>query len=119
MTATEWVALGLAVAAAVLAAALVVVLASLARTLRSLRAAVEDLNRETLPLVADLQGSARRASADLDRVEDLVGAAESVTRTVDGASRLAWFTFANPMVKVLAFGSGVGRAGRRLRRRGR
>jgi hypothetical protein len=110
---------GLAVAAAVLVLAVVAVLASLARTLRSLRAAVEDLNRETLPLVADLQGSARRASADLDRVEDLVGAAESVTRTVEGASRLAWFTFANPLVKVLAFGSGVGRAGRRLRGRGR
>jgi hypothetical protein len=110
---------GLVVAAAVLTVAMVLVLSSLARTLRSLRAAVEDLNRETLPLVADLQGSARRASADLDRVEDLVGAAESVTRTVEGASRLAWLTFANPLVKVMAFGSGVGRAGRRLRGRGR
>jgi len=119
VTATEWAAVGLAAVAAVLATALVVVLFSLARTLRSLRAAVEDLNRETRPLVADLQGSAQRASKDLDRVEDLVGAAESVTKTVEGASRLAWLTFANPLVKVLAFGSGVGRAGRRLRRRGR
>jgi hypothetical protein len=119
VTVTEWAAIGLAVAAAVLATTLVLVLISLVRTLRSLRAAVEDLNRETLPLVADLQGSARRASADLDRVEDLVGAAESVTKTVEGASRLAWLTFANPLVKVMAFGSGVGRAGRRLRGRGR
>jgi hypothetical protein len=119
VTATDWAAVGLFVAGALLVAAVVVVLSSLARTLQSLRAAVEDLNRETLPLVADLQGTARRASADLDRVEDLVGAAESVTKTVDGASRLAWYTFANPLVKVLAFGNGVGRAGHRLRRRGR
>jgi hypothetical protein len=32
----------------------------------------------------------------LDRVGDLVGAAESVTRRVDGALKLAYTTFANP-----------------------
>jgi hypothetical protein len=112
-----WVALGLAAVAAMLALGLVAVVASLARTLRSLRAVVDDLNREALPLLAELQGGARKANAELDRVSDLVGAAESVTRTVDGASRLAYLTFSNPVVKVLALGSGVTRAGRRLRKR--
>lgn len=119
MSALEWVAVALAVLAAVLAVALAVVLGSLLRTLRSLRAVVEDLNREAGSLLADLQGDARKASAELERVGDLVGAAESVTRTVDEASRLAYLTFSNPVVKVLALGSGVSRAGRRLRRRGR
>jgi len=114
----SWAALALAVVAAMLTIALVAVVASLARTLRSLRAVVDDLNREAVPLLAELRGGARKANADLERVGDLVEAAESVTRTVDGASRLAYMTFSNPVVKVLALGSGVSRAGRRLRRRG-
>ncbi len=112
-----WAALALAAVAAMLAIALLVVVTSLARTLRSLRAVVDDLNREAAPLLAELRGGARKANADLERVGDLVEAAESVTRTVDGASRLAYMTFSSPVVKVLALGSGVSRAGRRLRRR--
>jgi hypothetical protein len=112
-----WVAVALAVVAAVLAGALVVVMTALTRTLRSLRSVVDDLNREAVPLLADLQGDARKASAGLDRVGDLVGAAESVTRRVDGASKLAYVTFSSPVVKVLAVGHGVSRVGRRLRGR--
>ena len=48
---------------------------------------------------------------------DLVGAAESVTRRVDGASKLAYATFSNPVVKMLAVGHGVSRVSRRLRGR--
>ena len=111
------VAVALAVVAAALAVALVVVTTALLRTLRSLRSVVDDLNREARPLLAELQGDARKASAGLDRVGDLVGAAESVTRRVDGASKLAYVTFSNPVVKVLAVGHGVSRVGRRLRGR--
>jgi uncharacterized protein YoxC len=111
------VALALAAVAALLAVALVAVMSSLVRTLNSLRAVVDDLNREAVPLLAELRGGARKANAELERVGDLVEAAESVTRTVDGASRLAYMTFSSPVVKVLALGSGVSRAGRRLRKR--
>ena len=112
-----WAAAALTVVAVLLAVALVVVTVGLLRTLRSLRAVVDDLNREAVPLLADLEGDVRRASAGLDRVGDLVGAAESVTRRVDGASKLAYVTFSNPVVKVLAVGHGMSRVGRRLRGR--
>jgi heme exporter protein D len=112
-----WVAVALAVVAAALAVALGFVVVALTRTLRSLQSVIDDLNREARPLLADLQGDARKASAGLDRVGDLVGAAESVTRRVDGASKLAYVTFSNPVVKVLAVGHGVSRVGRRLRGR--
>jgi hypothetical protein len=109
------VALALAVVAAGLGAALIWVTVALSRTIGSLRAVVDDLQREALPLVANLEGDVRKASAGLDRVGDLVGAAESVTRRVDGASRLAYVTFSNPVVKVLAVGHGVSRVSRKLR----
>ncbi len=108
-----WVAVTLAVIAAALAISLVFVMASLTRTVRSLQSVVDDLNREAVPLLENLEGDARKASQGLDRVGDLVGAAESVTRRVDGASKLAYVTFSNPVVKVLAVGHGVSRVGRR------
>jgi uncharacterized protein YoxC len=112
-----WAAAALTVVAVLLGVALVVVTVSLLRTLRSLRAVVDDLNREAVPLLADLEGDARKASQGLDRVGDLVGAAESVTRRVDRASKLAYATFSNPVVKVLAAGHGVSRVSRKLRGR--
>jgi hypothetical protein len=110
-----WAAAALTVVAVGLAGALVVVTVSLLHTLRSLRAVIDDLNREARPLLAGLEGDARKASQGLDRVGDLGGAAESVTRRVDGASKLAYVTFSNPVVKVLAVGHGVGRVSRKLR----
>src|SRR5262245_34559890 len=95
-------AVALAAVAFLLAVALVIVTVALLRTLRSLRSVTDDLNREAGPLLIDLRGDARKASQGLDRVGDLVGAAESVTRRVDGASRAAYVTFASPVVKVLA-----------------
>jgi len=109
-----WAAAALTAVAVLLAVALVYVTTALLRTLRSLQAVVDDLDREARPLLADLQGDARKASQGLDRVGDLVGAAESVTRRVDGASKLAYATFSNPVVKMLAIGHGVSRVTRRL-----
>jgi uncharacterized protein YoxC len=110
-------AVALTVVAVLLAVALVIVTVALLRTLRSLRAVVDDLNREAGPLLVDLRGDAQKASQGLDRVGDLVGAAESVTRRVDGASKVAYVTFASPVVKVLAVGHGVSRVSRKLRGR--
>jgi hypothetical protein len=46
-----------------------------------------------------------------------LGAAESISSTVDSASRLAYETFSSPVIKVLAFGTGTRRAARRFRSR--
>lgn len=116
MEASEVAAVVGAVAAAVLVVGLLFALFSLARTLRSLREAVDELHRETIPLVRDMQDAVRQAHQDLHRVEGVLETAESLGQTVDAASRLAYLTFSNPVVKTMAFGAGVARAGRRLRR---
>ena len=43
--------------------------------------------------------------------------AESVTGTVDSASRLAYIAMSNPVIKGVAFASGTAKAARRLRGR--
>src|SRR5688500_17312125 len=104
------------VALVVAVVALLFALAALTRTLRTLRVAVEDLRRETLPVLTDLRTTVGTANAELLRVDSLLTTAESVGATVDSASRLAYLAFSNQVIKVLALASGTGRAARRLRR---
>jgi hypothetical protein len=95
---------------------LVLAASSLARATAELRRTVDDLRREALPVVADLRQTVGSANTELERIDTLLGTAESVTATVDSASRLAYLAFSNPIIKALAFASGTGRAARRFRR---
>lgn len=116
MTAGEVAAIVASVAVAIVAVGLLFALASLSRALRALRTSLEQFRSEALPLVGQLRGTVNQANAELERVDTLLVTAESIGTTVDSASRLAYLFFANPVVKVLAFGAGTGRAFRRLRR---
>ena len=82
-----------------------------------MRRAVELLRTETLPVMVELRRLVRAANAELERVDDLLGTAESITGTVDSASRLAYLAFSNPVIKAVALASGTGRAARSLRRK--
>lgn len=115
MDAGEVAAVVIAVVAAGATVGLVVTLRSLARTARDLRLTLEHLNEETVPLVHELRATAARARHDLDHVDALLSSAESVGTTVEAASRLAYATFSNPVVKAMSVGAGFARAGRRLR----
>ena len=111
----------LLVASAVCAAVTVVLLgvvAGLVRQVRSLRRMVDDLRHEAVPLVRDARVIADQAATELVRVGDVLESAEAVSTTVDSSSRLAYRMFSNPVVKVLAYGTGIGSALRRLVGRG-
>lgn len=115
MEAGEIVAVAVAVVAAGATVALLLTLRSLARTLRELRRTLDHLNDQTVPLVNELRATTTRARHDLDHVDALLSSAETVGTTVEAASRLAYATFSNPVVKAMSLGAGVARAGRRLR----
>ncbi len=106
-----------AVVATVILLALLVVLWSLAKAMRSLREAADDMRREGIAVLEEMRGTVGQANAELERVDGLLGTAESISATVDSASRLAYLTFSNPVIKMLAFGTGTDRAARRFRRR--
>jgi hypothetical protein len=117
VTTTEVLALIVAIASVVAVVLLAFALASILRTLRAVRESVDLLRSETVPVMAELGDTVRTASAELERVDDLLGTAESITGTVDSASRLAYLAFSNPVIKGLAFATGTGRAARRFRQR--
>lgn len=88
---------------------------SLLGAVRDLRAAVVELRDEALPVVASMRRTLDEAEVELDRVDSLLGAAESVSATVDSASKLAYSAFSSPVIKALAFANGTGKAAKRLR----
>ncbi len=116
MTATELAALIVAIASVVAVVLLGVGLVSLTKTLREVRTAVELLRTETLPVVLELGDAVRSANAGLGRVDTLVDRAESISGTVDSASRLAYLALSNPVIKAMALASGTSRAARTFRR---
>jgi hypothetical protein len=104
--------------ASVLALAVMVwAIVALTKTLRLLQESVDEMRRETLPMVAEMRTAVGQANAELERVDILLGTAESISSTVDSASRLAYLAFSNPVIKAIAFASGTAGATRRMRRR--
>jgi hypothetical protein len=91
----------------ILVAVLATVLVLLARTLRALRAALASVEEDALALLDDARVSVHDAATEIDRVERLVTSAERL----DEAKR----AIATPVVKAMAFGTGVSRAAQRLR----
>src|SRR6266540_6874482 len=96
---------------------LTVALVALTRTLKALREVANLMRTETAPVLDDLRDTVRSANYELKRFDRLVSTAESVTGTVDSASRLAYLAMANPVIKGVAFASGTAKAARRLRSR--
>ncbi|MEA3056876.1 MAG: hypothetical protein QOD30_2308, partial [Actinomycetota bacterium] len=117
MTASDLAAVIVAFAAVVGVVLLVFAIVSLTRTLTAVRLSVEELRRETLPVIDELQRTVTQANSDLERLDTLLDSATSVTNTVDSASQLAYMAFSNPVIKTIAFASGTARAARALRRR--
>ena len=96
---------------------LAVAMIALVRTLRAMRDVAHLLRTETVPVLDDLRETVDVANLEIERLDRLVTTAESVTGTVDSASRLAYVAMANPVIKGVAFASGTARAARRLRGR--
>jgi predicted cobalt transporter CbtA len=111
MATSDVLAVIVATIVAILAGVLVTVLFMLVRTLRALRTTVAVLQEETRVLLDDAHDAVRDAAAEVDRIDRLVTSAEKL----DGAQRLAYKTLSSPVVKAMAFGSGVSRAAHRLR----
>jgi hypothetical protein len=117
MSASDLAAIIVAVASVVGVAVLIFALVSLTKTLATMRMSIEELRRETLPVIDELQRTVTQANVDLERLDTLLDSATSVTNTVDSASQLAYLAFSNPVIKAIAFATGTARAAKAFRRR--
>ena len=95
---------------------LVLALISISRTLTSVRLTIEQMRRETVPVLTELQRTVTTANVELEKLDGLLDSASGVTATVDSASHLAYLAFSNPVIKAMAVATGAAKASRALRR---
>jgi hypothetical protein len=115
MSAGEIAVLVAAGACALAVVGLLFAVTALRRQVRRLQAVAEDLRVQTMPLVVEAHRVVDQAATEMERVGAVLESTESVSATVDSASRLAYRAFANPVVKVLAVRAGAAGGMRRLR----
>lgn len=115
MSAGDWLAATGAVLLAVMLGGLLFALGSVVLTLRELRATVRALQDQSITLADEMRIALQDAENEVDRVGALLTAAETVGDRIDTASKIMSKTVTNPVVKVLALGSGTKRAVRRMR----
>jgi hypothetical protein len=107
MSASDVFAIVAATTITILVAVLATLLVVFARALRELRATVDVLRADALALLDETEHAVSDAAAEVHRVDRLVSSAERL----DEAKR----AIATPVVKAMAFGSGVSRAAQRMR----
>jgi uncharacterized protein YoxC len=107
----------IAIVSVVAVAVLIAGVLALTRTLSAIRLSVEQLRQETLPVLEQLQVTVAKANGDLERLDGLLDTAQSVSNTVDSASRLAFLAIGNPVIKGIAAAAGVARATRSIRKK--
>ncbi len=114
MSAGEIAVLVASIASAAAVVGLLFTVRGLRREIRRVESISEQLQRQTVPLVADAQRVVDQAATEMERVGAVLDSTESVHATVDSASKLAYRAFANPVVKVLAVRAGAATGIRRL-----
>lgn len=114
MSGLDWGLLASVVALVLVSVTLWFRVRSLSDRLDATCAALDELSRRTMPLLADTRSALRKADGVNRKTDALLDVATSLTATADSASRLAYKLVSNPLVKVIAFFTGTGRAAKRL-----
>ena len=122
MIASFWSGLGgtAALIAAIVWAVLVVFLSlvfvNLFRVLESTKMMIDDLRKETVPLLHEVTGTVSGVNRELDRVDGMLESAGKIAKNAERISSVVEQAVSSPLIKVAAFGAGASRAVRRLRK---
>jgi len=99
-------------------AALTVAVVQLRSSVAELERMIERFSVDVLPIVTQSADSADRASAQVQRLEDILGVAAAMTDTMDSATATTVRVLSNPVIKTAAVAKGTRRAARRLASKG-
>jgi uncharacterized protein YoxC len=109
-----------AIIAAVAWAGLVVFLSilvfQLSVTVRETATMVDDIRKETVPLLHEVTGTVKSVNKELERVDGMVESAGNIVKSAERISSVVEQAVSSPLIKLAAFGAGASRAVRRLRK---
>lgn len=115
MSGADLAAVVVTIAAVAATTVLIAVSLNLLSTVRRTRRVLEGVNREAAPALVSLQSAAEEARHELGRVDGLLDRADTISATLEDASRLRYLAVSGPVIKAAALASGVRVGARRLR----
>jgi uncharacterized protein YoxC len=119
MTWGQAAALIAALAFVALVAFLAVVLAKVAGILGEVQMTLNDVRKETMPLLKEVRTTVVTLNVEMDRVDGIMASAESAAASVSNVAKLVTAATANPIIKGMALLTGAGVSLRSLRRKHR
>jgi uncharacterized protein YoxC len=108
-----------AIAFVALVAVLAIVLLKVTAILSEAQMMVNDLRKETVPLLEEVRTTVTTLNVEIDRVDGIMASAETAAASVSNVAKLVSAATANPVIKGLAFLAGAGAGLRALRKRRR
>ena len=112
LASTDVVAVGVSVVSTLVVVSLLASALYLLRAARGLRRQAVALAEESDRLLCELDRAVGQAGAEIERVDRMVGSAEALSEAVGSASRLVGGVVAEPLIKLVALGSGIARGAR-------
>jgi uncharacterized protein YoxC len=90
-----------------LVAFLCYVLFNTSRVLESTKITIDEMRKETVPLLREVRTSVEKTNRELDRVDGMLKSASGVVERVEKLSGLVEQAAASPLVKVISLGAGL------------
>ncbi|MEA2532650.1 MAG: hypothetical protein QOJ93_461 [Actinomycetota bacterium] len=119
MTWGQAAALIAALAFVALVAFLAVVLAKIAGILGEVQMTLNDVRKETMPLLKEVRTTVVTLNVEMDRVDGIMASAESAAASVSNVAKLVTAATANPIIKGMALLTGASVSLKSLRRKHR
>lgn len=108
MTWGQAAALIAALAFVALVAVLALVLTKVGSILSEVQMTINDVRKETMPLLKEVRTTVTTLNVEMDRVDGIMASAESAASSVSNVAKLVTAATANPIIKGLAFVTGAG-----------
>lgn len=89
----------------------------LVRTMGILNRFMDEVRVETIPLMTRFQTTMDHVNTELDRVDGILTAVESMSQKANSATKVVQEVVTSPIVKVIGIGAGAGKAYSRFRKR--
>ncbi|PKQ28647.1 MAG: hypothetical protein CVT63_01670 [Candidatus Anoxymicrobium japonicum] len=78
---------------------------------------INDVRVETIPLMTRLQTTMDHVNTELERVDGILTALESMSQKANSATKVVQEVVTSPIVKVLGIGAGAGKAFRKMKKK--
>lgn len=114
MNARDWAMVVLIGSIALVFFVVAAIITNLIRVVNSVKALLDGVTEQTVPLIGEVGNSVRQVNRELERVDAIIGSAQRVAHNAEVVSDTVRTTITNPLVKALAFFAGARRGVKKM-----